>query len=266
MIKDILHKSNPWKGGNCGNKDCLPCANGDGTQDCYQRNCTYTITCMECEEGSKSGSEEASDDKETESKKAIFSYGGETSRVVRLRAFDHTNSYKKMEDKSVLWGHSQEHHGGRLDVRFKMKVHKTWDTALSRMVGEAVLIKRMEEDITINVLNRKGEFNRCHISRLECKPAPKDNVKNDEGVDEGSSEVRPESENDLSSNDNTGRQGVSQENNLKYLHDLYDDYVDNLTKAKPNPKQSKIRRYFTNLTVRDKSEVEALIYETCGGG
>ena len=78
--------------------------------------------------------------------------------------------------------------------------------------------------------------------------------------------MRPESENHLGSNDNTGRQGISQESNLKYLNELYDDYVDNLTKAKPNAKQSKIRKYFTNLTVRDKSEVEALIYETCGGG
>ena len=137
--ESILHKSNPWKGGNCGNKDCLPCVNGDGTQNCYQRNCTYTITCMECE-GSKSGSEEASDNIETESEKQIFTYGGETARVVRLRSMDHVASYRNKEDKSVLWGHAQEHHGGRLDVKFKMKVHKTWNTALSRMVGEAVLI------------------------------------------------------------------------------------------------------------------------------
>ena len=76
-----------------------------------------------------------------------------------------------MEDKSVLWAHAKEHHGGRLDVKFKMEVHKTWRTALSRMVGEAVLIKRMEEDIAINVLNRKGEMTRCHITRLECQGA-----------------------------------------------------------------------------------------------
>ena len=43
MIKSILHKSNPWKGGNCGNKDCLPYVNGDGTQNCYQRNCNRRL-------------------------------------------------------------------------------------------------------------------------------------------------------------------------------------------------------------------------------
>ena len=70
---------------------------------------------------------------------------------------------------------------------------------------------------------------------------------------------------DLGSNDNGG-QGVSQKKQkLKYLNELYDDFVDSRTKAKPNGKQSQIRKYFTNMTVRDKSEVKALIFETCGG-
>ena len=70
---------------------------------------------------------------------------------------------------------------------------------------------------------------------------------------------------DLGSNDNGG-QGVSQKKQkFKYLNELYDDFVDSRTKAKPNGKQSQIRKYFTNLTVRDKSEVKALIFETSGG-
>ena len=262
MIKDILHKSNPWKGGRCQSKDCLPCVNGDGSQDCYQRNSTYTITCLEHRD-SKSGSEDADDDMETktESQRELFIYGGETSRVLRLRSQDHVSSYRKMEDKSVLWDHAQKYHDGRLDVKFQMKVHKTWDTALSRQVGEAVLIKRMEEDIKINVLNRKGEFNRCHITKLECPEAVSNNVKTNGMGDEGE-----EPKIDLGSNDNSGRQDVSQEPKFKYLNDLYDDFVDNKTRSKPNGKQRQIRKYFTNLTVRDKSEVEALIFETCGGG
>ena len=85
-----------------------------------------------------------------------------------------------------------------------------------------------------------------------------------EGIDEKGSEAKV----DLgSTDDDGGRQDVSQElKTLKYLHDLFDDFVDKKTIAKPNVgKQSQIRKYFTNLTVRDKSEVEALIYETCGG-
>ena len=68
----------------------------------------------------------------------------------------------------------------------------------------------------------------------------------------------------VGSNDNGG-QGVSQEQKFKSLNELYDDFVDSRTKAKPNGKQSQIRKYFTNLTVRDKSEVKALIFETSGG-
>ena len=121
----------------------------------------------------------------------------------------------------------------------------------------------MEEDIAINVLNRKGEMTRCHITRLECSGADRDTVK-DEGMKEkegGEKEI----EEGLDSNDNDGGQVVSQEPKLKYLHELYDDFVDSRTRAKPNGKQSQIRKYFTNLTVRDKSEVKAMIFESCGG-
>ena len=216
-------------------------------------------------EGSKGDPDDASDntEEETESLKEIFRYGGETSRVLRLRSQENAASYRSMEDKSILWAHAKEHHGGRLDVKFKMEVHKTWNTALSRMVGEAVLIKRMEEDVTINVLNRKGEMTRCHITRLECSGVDKDTVKN-EGMKEKESGEKV-IEKGLGSNDDDGGQVVSQEPKLKYLHELYDDFVDSRTKAKPNGKQSKIRKYFTNLTVRDKSEVDALIFESCGG-
>ena len=84
----------------------------------------------------------------------IFRYGGETSHMLRFWSQDHASNYRKMEDKHVLWAHAKEHHEGRLDVKYEMKVHKTWDTAPSRQVGKAVLIKRMEEDIKINVFNR----------------------------------------------------------------------------------------------------------------
>ena len=159
-------------------------------------------------------------------------FRGETSHVLRLRGQDHAASYRKIEDKSVFWAHAKEHHKGRLDVKYEMKVHKTWDTGLSRQVGEAVLIKRMEEDIKINVLNQKGEFPWCHITRLECPEAVGNNVKITE---RGCGGKEPEPEIDLSSNVKCdGRQGVFQ-----YFHDLNDDFDDNKTKTKPNGKLSK---------------------------
>ena len=82
----------------------------------------------------------------------------------------------------------------------------------------------------------------------------KDKVKEGD-VGEGTREKGSETKNDLGSNDDSrGRQGVSQESKLKYLNELFDDYVDSLTQSKPNGKQNKIRKYFTNLTVRDRSE------------
>ena len=97
-----------------------------------------------------------------------------------------------------------------------------------------------------------------------CQGADEDTVK-DKGIEgKESDDGEKELEVDLGSNDNGG-QGVSQEQKFKSLNELYDDFVDSRTKAKPNGKQSQIRKYFTNLTVRDKSEVKALIFETCGG-
>ena len=97
---------------------------------------------------------------------------------------------------------------------------------------------------------------------MSVKGLDEDTVKDKGTEGKESDDGEKELEVDLGSNDNGG-QVVSQE--LKYLNELYDDFVDSRTKAKPNGKQSQIRKYFTNLTVRDKSEVKALIFETCGG-
>ena len=44
---------------------------------------------------------------------------------------------------------------------FKMKVVKYFKSALDRQVAEAIRIKMRG-----NVLNRRGEFNRCSLTRL----------------------------------------------------------------------------------------------------
>ena len=71
-IREILHKSNPWSGGPCGRRNCLPCINGDGKQDCFVKNCVYDIICLEC----------SGDDKETQDKYSV--YTGETARCQHL--------------------------------------------------------------------------------------------------------------------------------------------------------------------------------------
>ena len=52
-IRRILHRSNPWAGGNCGREKCLSCFNSDGKTDCFTKNVVYSLECITCEEGKR---------------------------------------------------------------------------------------------------------------------------------------------------------------------------------------------------------------------
>ena len=52
-LVDILHKSNPWAGEDCGRKNCLLCTTKKeegktNSQDCRRRNCVYETKCLTC--------------------------------------------------------------------------------------------------------------------------------------------------------------------------------------------------------------------------
>ena len=54
-LVDLLHKSDPWAGDNCGRERCLLCEtkvkeNKMNSQDCHKRNCVYQTYCRTCTE------------------------------------------------------------------------------------------------------------------------------------------------------------------------------------------------------------------------
>ena len=54
-LEDILTKSNPWQGIDCGRKLCLLCETKEKTgknkgQDCHKRSCVYEIWCLDCQD------------------------------------------------------------------------------------------------------------------------------------------------------------------------------------------------------------------------
>ena len=108
-IREILHKSNPWSGGPCGRRNCLPCINGDGKQDCFVKNCVYDIVCLKC----------SGDDKEKQDKYSV--YTGETSRCQHLRGSEHLSGLLNKQPGNALYKHVTDVHQGEL-VDFKMKV------------------------------------------------------------------------------------------------------------------------------------------------
>ena len=89
MLKDILHKSNPWAGGLCGREDCLVCMHGgDDCGDCSKRNIVYQTTCLDCKEKGKTRR-----------------YYGESSRTGYERGQEHVRDYKKESDDSHMHKH-----------------------------------------------------------------------------------------------------------------------------------------------------------------
>ena len=149
MLKSLLHKANPWEGAQCGRGDCLVCRQDNG-KSCRQRNVTYTTECLKCQEkgGKKS------------------QYLGESARTSYERGLEHLKAYDSLKEDSHMAKHWLEDHQGEDRPEFKMRVARKHTSALVRQVHEAVIIEMATEDKEINVLNSKGEYNRCQLPRL----------------------------------------------------------------------------------------------------
>ena len=145
-LKSLLVKSNPWAGGKCGRFNCLPCEAGLQDSKCFTRNILYENTCIEC---SLKGDE------------AI--YIGESSMSAYERAGDHMGDYKSMEKDSHMFKYAVEVHEGRLNLKWRFKVIRTFQKSLTRQLSEAVRIKLKGED---RVLNDKGVYNRCAVQEI----------------------------------------------------------------------------------------------------
>ena len=156
MLKSLLHRANPWEGSQCGRQDCLVCRQDKG-KSCRQRNVTYTTECLKCQEkgGKKS------------------QYLGESARTSYERGLEHLRAYNSLKEDSHMTKHWQEDHQGEERPEFKMRVARKHTSALVRQVHEAVIIEMATENEDINVLNSKGEYNRCQLPRLGIKMGKK---------------------------------------------------------------------------------------------
>ena len=90
-LVDILHKSNPWAGQDCGRAGCLLCKSRreegkKDKQDCKKRNLVYQTTCQTCKEGrlaeieEEYGGEGKKKVEEMKRKMKDYIYIGETNR------------------------------------------------------------------------------------------------------------------------------------------------------------------------------------------
>ena len=79
---------------------------------------------------------------------------------------------------NALYKHVTDVHDGEL-VDFKMKVVRRHKTCLFRQVHEAVRLNRISKRPGVEILNSRGEYNRCKLVRLQVSDEFKD--PNDQG-------------------------------------------------------------------------------------
>ena len=148
MLKRILNVTNPDRTDNCSREKCFPCSKageGEGAM-CKKRNVTYQTSCLECLAVGRK-----------------VSYFGESARTGYERGLEHMDDFKKEKEDSHMWKHQVLEHPGQEKVNFKMKIIKQHRSALQRQVHEAVLIQLNSGG---EILNSKGEYNRCKLPRL----------------------------------------------------------------------------------------------------
>ena len=145
-LQNVLEKSDPFRGPDCGRlQKCFPCQSG-GKGDCEGRGGAYSITC-----------------EEPECKFKKVRYDGETGKNCFSRGLDHLQGYRSRNPSNVLWKHAVSDHGGRMDVKFKMTVLKTYgDNNTLRKTNEAL---RITGNLGVR-LNSKAEFAQPSLPRL----------------------------------------------------------------------------------------------------
>ena len=182
-LEDILTKSNPWQGLDCGRRACLLCKTNQKTQknlsqDCHTRNLVYQTWCISCqareeEKIEKDHEGDAKKIREMKNKIKLHLYIGETSRSVYERSIEHQGDIDQLKTSSHMLRHLLELHGGeeRSAVDFGMKVMRYTRSSFERQILESVLIQENRDQ---HLMNNRAEFNRCAIPRLVSKLGEKE--------------------------------------------------------------------------------------------
>ena len=143
-VKRQLQKSYPFGQEKCKER-CFVCESG-GKGNCRRNNVNYEIECL------RDGCE--------------YVYLGETCRNAYCRGQEHMKGLERRDSESVLCEHVIECHNSDFTQppchQYKMSVTQCHDTALDRLVTEAVKIDLS----TKPTMNRKKGFRSNHVLRL----------------------------------------------------------------------------------------------------
>ena len=159
-LSSLLSNKDLWSGVECGRETCRTCAQpGERKEPCMQRNIVYESECSTCNpQGTR---KEADKEGLAEKRDSPSLYVGETARSVAERAAEHWRDAESGREESHMLEHQVASHMGEGPPQFSFKVVKGCKTSLERQVREAVRIHMRG-----NVLNKKGLYNRCKLTRL----------------------------------------------------------------------------------------------------
>ena len=106
-------------------------------------------------------------EEENKEVRASVKYIGETSRSGYERLKEHYKDLENISVKSHMLKHYFEKHKNKevKDMRFSVKVLRTYYTAFERQIGESIYINHNLKIGNV-LLNSKNEYNRCIIPRL----------------------------------------------------------------------------------------------------
>ena len=97
-------------------------------------------------------------------------YIGETGRSGYERGLQHLKDFENCEETSHLLKHYLLYHKDikKNDMRFGMRLRRSYRTPIERQIGEAVAID-VEKRGGTNLMNSRSEYNRCQIAKISTK-------------------------------------------------------------------------------------------------
>jgi hypothetical protein len=159
-LGSLLSNKDLWRGEPCGRTSCKPCAQpGDKKEPCIRCNIVYESECVPC---NPAGSRKESDKTSlADVREQPSLYVGESARSLNERAGEHWRDAESGKEESHMLQHQSGVHGADRPPEFSFRVVSQCKSSLERQVREAVRIQMRG-----NVLNIKGTYNRCKLTRL----------------------------------------------------------------------------------------------------
>ena len=166
-LVDLLTKSDPFGGGDCGRENCYPCLTKHISLKwlpCWRRNLTYKVVCLRCK------------DREIKAE-----YHGESKDSLQKRALGHMEKLRSMDSSSFMLRHNLLHHGedDPLNNEYIWYPTKFHARALDRQISEALEIKQAMDTPGTIVMNAKTEYSRCVLPGITPSPTEEEKKEDD---------------------------------------------------------------------------------------